>query len=438
MPAGENSYPVALIRELCSRPSIEAIRQLEDLNSLVHYVFTRAGFKVMLPTSPIPATFELYDQTSSGQPVGYVLTQRLAGRNKVGRPVVERLQGQIANGSKGYIITNTSFVEDAKARAQVSPRVNLLDLNRFKRFIEYVMGTRDEGALTPSLFPDAILIADSIERRDRATTRVLTIANNKGGEGKTTSALYLAKLLGEQGQRILLVDLDVQANVSETLPPLSNGGQELQTLVDYFQGRSPISSLVRKTHLNNVWIVPSTKRLRLSLTGVATSSDMELKFVQQLHSTDVRPTESETEQVFDWMIIDTPPDMTLVQSRAAIASAHYVLAPTSPGPYSESGLKQLFDTSTAMRGLMGGQVRIVGCLVTKWQGSNIHKDALNKLNQDHLIPRGVFVMNTKIPYDPNIARDERGGLRILGLGAKSGAASYRDLVKELMEYDDGY
>lgn len=420
-------------QDLFEHPSVHLLRKSEAFVSFVEYTLRRAGYAVRPAPQNMHATFEVYaDGRVSGQPDAYVLVRKVAENYNIGIGDVQRLQADLHNGAAGFIITQSGFTSEAVSRAQVQPRVHLLDCRQLRRYVDYVRGTREEKSTAPAISLDAVMLADGITRRDRGTTKILTIANNKGGEGKTTTALYLAKLLGERGKQVLLVDLDAQANLTDSLPNDTGGPADGPSLVDYFQQTKPLHAVIRPTQLANVWLVPSNKRLRLALTGVATQANLEVRFVEALHDASLRPDRGD----FDWMILDTPPDMTLLQSRAALAAAHWVLAPTSPGPYAESGLQQLLDTISAVRGLVGQDVRMMGCVVTKWQGSNEHKDAVNQLKQVWLSPRGIFVLASTIRFDPNIAKEERGRFRLPGLKNKSGAVDYGRLVEEVIAYDD--
>jgi cellulose biosynthesis protein BcsQ len=168
---------------------------------------------------------------------------------------------------------------------------------------------------------------------------------------------------------------------------------------------------------------------------VATDPDSEMRFAKDLHDLAVRPPGEQAPGAFDWIILDTPPDLAF-HTRRALAAAHYVIAPTSPGPYADSGLMQLFETADAMRGLMGTGAEILGCVVTKWQETPTHRDAFSQLYSEQLQPKGIRVFRTRIPFDANIVKDERERFRIPILSKKPAAMKYDELVEEVLAHVD--
>lgn len=426
-----------LAQALFEKPSLDRLRMVDGFTSFVAYVFARAGYSVQPAPAGSPATFQLLsDDPQDGRALAFVTVKSVA-RNYVGNATVLQLQDRIGqSGIKGYIVTNSDFTKDARKQASASPQIYLLDCKLLERYIEYIRGSRDAHAKTPPIPPDAFVESGAVPRCDRSRTRILAIANNKGGEGKTTTALYLAKRLGEQNKRVLLVDVDAQANLSQTVLARGASGGYQASLVEYFQGHADLAQLVQPTHLQNVWLIPSHVRLRLVITGAATDPSVELHFLQSLHSQAIHPPRSpEEDTAFDWIIVDTPPDV-LFLTRCALAASHYVVAPTSPGPYAESGLQQLFDTMGAMRGLTGGDIRLMGCLITKWQDSAQNRQSVENLRQVNLAPKGIQIFETYIPFDTNVVRDERDRLGNKLLGKKPASLKYGEFTQEVVTYDD--
>src|SRR5208337_4302713 len=99
----------------------------------------------------------------------------------------------------------------------------------------------------PLIEPDWLFRSDAVAWRPPSMTRVLTVANNKGGVGKTTTALYLARRLAERKLNVLLVDFDSQSNSTQTLPNPHGDDVMAKTLADYFDLGAPLSALIRPT-----------------------------------------------------------------------------------------------------------------------------------------------------------------------------------------------
>jgi chromosome partitioning protein len=277
-------------------------------------------------------------------------------------------------------------------------------------------------------------MAETIARRSAHTTKVLTLANHKGGVGKTTTALNLAFGLAgsDYRQQVLLVDMDTQANLTRELSslPVHNGAPT--HLGDYFAQRRTLADLVRPIHptkFPGIWVIPSYQDLVLADRGVTAGSGAELRFVRDLHASSVAPPHVRDVKPFDWIIIDTGPSMGFF-TRLALAASHYVLMPVSPGYFAEAGDKLLKRTIASMSALMGTDAELLGCVVTQW-----HDDALNRQFLQE-IESNLRVVGQKIPVDKNIERAhievEQGRGRNLFSHSKSPATlAYLTVIDEI-------
>ena len=259
------------------------------------------------------------------------------------------------------------------------------------------------------------------------------MANNKGGVGKTTTALYLARRLAERKLNVLLVDFDSQSNSTQTLPNPHGDDVMAKTLADYFDHGAPLAALIRPTHLANLFIIPCSPEVRLALNSVKPGPAEELRFAESLHATDVKPPAFMANSDFDWIIIDTPPDMTF-RVRAALAASHYAVAPFEAGPYQSSGLQQLYDTIVAIQGLIGTRPNLVGCLLTRWQENKPNKDSVKDLENFFLTPNHIPLFATQIKFDANIQKDEGGKFHLPGLGQKPAALQYTEFTEEVLRH----
>lgn len=355
--------------------------------------------------------------------------------NKVNQIEVRDFQQSVndAGSPRGYIVTNTGFTQHAHDQAMGSAKVKPLDGDMLYRYVAYIRGTRLADSSAPLIEPDWLFRADAVPWRPTTRTKVLTVANNKGGVGKTTTALYLARRLSEKGSRVLLVDFDSQSNATGTLPNPHGEDVSAKNLADYLESKVALHRLIRPTELANLFLIPCSPEARLALGAIKSGPAEELRFADSLHLDEVRPPAFMANGDFEWIIIDTPPDMSF-RVRAALAASHYVIAPFEPGPYQSSGMLQLYDTVLAMRGLVNPRPQILGCLVTRWQDTQQNRDTVTALEQQFLALNRIRLFKTRINNDPNIQKDEGSQFHIPGLGRKRAAAQYTDLEEEVLLY----
>jgi chromosome partitioning protein len=428
--------------------------------SFVMYVFERAGYTARPSATYLRPAVHVELSTGAelrGHPIGFVQVQQGAPGERIDASAVEELQARLGGSLPGYIVTTGEFTARAQSAAARLPRVTLIDGSHLLRYILYVLGSRaeqgtseavpvdplyyllDVSAATWRIPPEPLFYADTLlpNRRPRALCRVVAVANNKGGVGKTTTALNLAAGLAAVRKRVLVVDLDAQANLTQALPapreelPLMLGQSHVG---EYFLRRRELAELIRPTGLKNVWLVPSHPNLRFLDTNGAIRPDLELLFARDLHDRAVAPPGGGE---FDWIVLDTPPAMTL-HTRAALAAAHYVIAPVVPRAFALAGLRNLFETVNAMGALMGSDLGVLGCLVTYWQDSAATREACGRL-QHFLDSEGMQtlytnMLDTRIPVDPSIdrAQTKRKNLFRLRTRPSRGTLAYEALVHEVL------
>jgi chromosome partitioning protein len=222
------------------------------------------------------------------------------------------------------------------------------------------------------------------------------VANNKGGVGKTTTALNLACGLAATGKQVLLVDMDAQANLTKVLPMQAPSAAAFH-IGDYFRRTRLLPALIRQTQFKGLWLIPSDNALILSDSGIAAGPGAELRFVRDLHAPEVVPPHILEARGFDWIILDTGPSMGLF-TRAAIAAAHYVLMPISPSVFTDLGANLLVNTVAAMSALVGEQIMMLGSLVTQWKDDQLHESLL-ALATPQLVGTGLSLFQARIPLD---------------------------------------
>jgi chromosome partitioning protein len=388
--------------------------QFEDY---IGYVFEQAGYIVKdtaLQRGP-GLDLELYTGpiTAPTMHAG-VQIKHFVATHKVSAPEVVHLRGGLpaAHDVTGYFVTTSSFNDQAMREAKRERRIWPIDGEHLLRYIAYVRGSRPKpgasgnqhsvpiGEPSAPISPSVLFTADDITRRDVAITKVLTLANHKGGVGKTTTALNLAFGLAGKGyeKQVLLVDMDPQANLTRALSSPHEPHAARMHLGDYFAGRRHLAELVRPTQFPTVWLIPSHNDLALADTGLAAGPAAELRFVRDVHAATMSPPEVMDARPFDWIIIDTGPSMGFF-TRSALAASHYVLMPVSPGVFADVGAHLLRRTVETMCALVGVPITLLGGVVTQWREDKLNHDLLKPAEQS------LKIIGDKIPVDrTNIER----------------------------------
>ncbi len=257
-------------------------------------------------------------------------------------------------------------------------------------------------------------------KTDGVRAHIMALANQKGGVGKTTTAINLAAGLAELGYRVLLVDIDPQGNSSTGLGIRPD--QRKKTSYDLIVDGADLQDVVLPTALDHVFIIPANADL--------SSADLEIMANERrsflLHDALHRP-EMDVFR-FDYILIDCPPSLSLMTVNAMVA-CDSVLVPLQCEFFALEGLSQLMLTIRDVRRSANPALRIEGVVLT------MH-DSRNKLTAqveaDARSNMGDLVLKTTIPRNVRISEAPSHALPVLSYDtASKGAAAYRALAREI-------
>lgn len=256
-------------------------------------------------------------------------------------------------------------------------------------------------------------------------TRRIAWLNEKGGSGKSTSALNLsANLATRFGQRVLLVDVDPQANITQVLSPSEREGT---TLTDVFLKDASPREAIRQTEYASLDLLPADANLAEVNVAMADSTSRlgigrEIRLKRALAT---------VEKNYDFVILDTAPQRSLL-SINVLNYADEVFVPLDPGFWSIMGAQRLEQLVEQIRDLMEHPtLQISGILLTKVQQTNVARDV--EANVRDYFGRRVF--KTTIPLNVKVEEAHSRGLSVLDYApASSGAQAYLEFTKEVLRY----
>lgn len=244
--------------------------------------------------------------------------------------------------------------------------------------------------------------------------KTIAIANQKGGEGKTTTAINLAHGLSLQGYRTLAIDMDPQGNTSGIFTDV----ETLQfTASNLFQNKVPVKNIICPTQYENLFILPS----KINLAEVELSLfNVEAPYALRDELSSVLPE-------FEAIVIDCPPSLSIFTINALVAS-NYVIVPLQAEKFSVDGIKGLQSTIEGIKRRINPELQIMGALITQLKSNTVLSQTILPVIQDYfpvfatMISSGVAVGESHLSrkslfdYNPSLKQ----------------AKEYREFVNEVI------
>ncbi len=253
--------------------------------------------------------------------------------------------------------------------------------------------------------------------------RVIAITNQKGGVGKTTTAINLGASLAANDLRVLVIDADPQGNSTTGLGVPKNAGS--LTLYDALLGTEPIAASIAATTFEGLDLVPSDKNLVGANIELVDLENRELRLREKLKA--VRDS-------YHFILIDCPPALDLLTLNALVASDS-VLVPIQCEFFALEGVSELMDTIDRVRDSFQHPLKIEGILLTMFDDRT---NLTRQVAQDLRTFFGDDVFRTVIPRSVRLAEAPSFGKPILLYDVRSrGAESYIKLAKEILENEQG-
>lgn len=251
--------------------------------------------------------------------------------------------------------------------------------------------------------------------------KIIAVANQKGGVGKTTTAVNLAAGLAVEEKRVLLVDADPQGNAT------SGSGiprtMSRKTLYNAIVLKESLDNIILGTELPLLFVIPSDKNLAGAEIELVDSTEREYKLKTLLNG---------IRNDFDYIIIDCPPSLGLLTLNG-LTAADSLLVPIQCEYFALEGVTELFDTLARLRRGLNPQLTIEGLLLTMYdERTNLSAAVAQDLRDFY----GTQVLKTVIPRNVRLAEAPSYGKPIILYDIRSrGAESYIQLAKEILSHE---
>lgn len=252
--------------------------------------------------------------------------------------------------------------------------------------------------------------------------KTIGFINQKGGVGKTTSTINVARYLAELGKRVLLVDLDPQGNASSGLG--INARQMSKNLYHAMVGGLPVQEIILQTETDNFHVIPAAQDLAGAEIEMVHLEGREYRLQNVLRQ--IKP-------YYDYILIDSPPSLGLLTINGLVASDEVVI-PVQTEYYALEGLSQLLGTIELVRERLQPNLKICGALLTLYDRRNrLARQVVSEVRAH--FPGPVF--ESVIPRSIRLAEAPSFGKSILDFDAFSkGARAYKAVAKEIISREE--
>ena len=252
--------------------------------------------------------------------------------------------------------------------------------------------------------------------------RIISVANQKGGVGKTTTTVNLGASLSYYGKKVLLVDIDAQGNATSGIGIKKSDVEK--DIYDVLVNEEPIKNVIHQTSREHLYIVPAT----IQLAG----AEIELT-PMMARETRLKSALKEVEADYDYILIDCPPSLGHLTINAFTAS-DAILIPVQCEYYALEGLSQLLNTIRLVQKHFNPELKIEGVLLTMYDArTNLGSEVVEEVRK-YFRER---VYDTIIPRNVRLSEAPSHGLSIIDYDMRSrGADVYLALAKEVLENDE--